>query len=56
MGGPMALLFLQRQTQSWKNKYINSMITLAAPWGGSVKALKVYAIGKYINIYDNYNL
>ncbi|XP_014215443.1 group XV phospholipase A2-like [Copidosoma floridanum] len=45
MGGPMSLLFLQRQTQLWKNKYISSLITLAGAWGGSVKALKVFAIG-----------
>lgn len=45
MGGPMTLLFLQAQTQEWKNKYIKSMVTLAGVWGGSVKALKVFAIG-----------
>ena len=47
MGGPMSLIFLQAQTQKWKDKYINSLITLAGVWGGSVKALKVFAIGKY---------
>lgn len=47
MGGPMSLIFLQRQTQKWKDKYINSLISLAAVWGGSVKALKVFAIGLY---------
>lgn len=46
MGGPMSLIFLQRQSQKWKDKYIESMITLAAVWGGSVKAIKVFAIGK----------
>ena len=45
MGGPMALIFLQRQSQKWKNQYINSLITLGGVWGGSVKALKVFAIG-----------
>lgn len=45
MGGPMSLIFLQLQSQKWKDKYINSMITLAGVWGGSVKALKVFAIG-----------
>ncbi|XP_012266700.1 phospholipase A2 group XV-like [Athalia rosae] len=45
MGGPMSLLFLQRQTQKWKNNYIESLITLAGVWGGSVKAIKVFAIG-----------
>lgn len=45
MGGPMTLVFLQRQSQKWKDKYINCLITLAAVWGGSVKALKVFAVG-----------
>lgn len=45
MGGPMTLIFLQQQTQKWKNKYIEAMISLAAVWGGSVKAIKVFAIG-----------
>lgn len=45
MGGPMSLIFLQRQPQKWKDKFINSLITLSAVWGGSVKALKVFAIG-----------
>lgn len=46
MGAPMSLIFLQRQTQKWKDKFINSLITLAGAWGGSVKALKVFAIGR----------
>lgn len=51
MGGPMSLIFLQRQSQKWKDKYINCLITLSAVWGGSVKALKVFAIGiKYYHI------
>ncbi|CAH2989007.1 unnamed protein product [Chilo suppressalis] len=45
MGGSMALHFLQMQTQAWKNQYIKRLISLSTPWGGSVKALKVFAIG-----------
>ncbi|KAL3282550.1 hypothetical protein HHI36_005730 [Cryptolaemus montrouzieri] len=45
MGGPMSLQFLNRQTQEWKDKYIKSLVTLSGAWGGSVKAIKVYAIG-----------
>lgn len=48
MGAPMCLIFLQRQTQKWKDKYLSSLITLAGVWGGSVKALKVFAVGKCI--------
>ncbi|XP_029049451.1 phospholipase A2 group XV-like isoform X1 [Osmia bicornis bicornis] len=51
MGGPMTLIFLQRQSQEWKDKYINRLITLAAVWGGSVKALKVFAIGDDLGAY-----
>lgn len=51
MGGPMTLIFLQRQSQTWKDKYINCLITLAGVWGGSVKALKVFAIGDDLGAY-----
>lgn len=45
MGGPMSLVFLQQQPQSWKNKYISSVISLAGAWAGSAKAIKVFAVG-----------
>ncbi|XP_066594723.1 lysosomal phospholipase A and acyltransferase-like [Prorops nasuta] len=51
MGGPMSLIFLQRQSQKWKDTYIKSFITLAGVWGGSVKALKVFAIGDDLGAY-----
>lgn len=51
MGGPMTLIFLQRQSQKWKDKYINCLITLSGVWGGSVKALKVFAIGDDLGAY-----
>lgn len=51
MGAPMTLIFLQRQTQKWKDKYISSLISLAGAWGGSVKALKVFAIGDDLGAY-----
>ncbi|KZC12915.1 PREDICTED: group XV phospholipase A2-like [Dufourea novaeangliae] len=51
MGGPMTLIFLQRQNQKWKDTYISSLITLSAVWGGSVKALKVFAIGDDLGAY-----
>lgn len=46
MGGSMTLQFLKMQTQKWKDTYIKRMISLSSPWGGAVKALKVFAIGK----------
>ncbi|XP_077275869.1 lysosomal phospholipase A and acyltransferase isoform X1 [Temnothorax americanus] len=51
MGGPMTLIMLQRQSQKWKDKYINSLITLSAVWAGSVKAIKVFAIGDDLGAY-----
>ncbi|XP_076254816.1 lysosomal phospholipase A and acyltransferase-like isoform X1 [Rhynchophorus ferrugineus] len=51
MGGPMSLYFLNQQSQSWKDKYIKRLITLGAVWGGSVKAIKVYAIGDDLGSY-----
>ncbi|XP_059058162.1 phospholipase A2 group XV-like [Achroia grisella] len=45
MGGSMALHFLRLQTQSWKDQYIKRLLSLATPWGGSMKAVKVFAIG-----------
>lgn len=48
MGGPMTMYFLSSQSQAWKNMYIARLITLSGVWGGSMKAVKVYAIGKTI--------
>lgn len=46
MGGPMSLHFLNAQTQDWKDRYIKCLVALSGAWGGSVKAVKVYAIGE----------
>lgn len=51
MGGPMMLYFLNSQSQDWKDKYIKSFVTLNAVWGGSMKAIKVYAIGDDLGSY-----
>ncbi|CAG9864368.1 unnamed protein product [Phyllotreta striolata] len=51
MGGPMSLTFLNRQTQAWKDKFIQSLISLNGVWGGSMKAVKVYAIGDDLGSY-----
>jgi len=48
MGGPMSLHFLHSQSQSWKDQHIRALVTLSGAWGGSVKALKVFAVGKLI--------
>lgn len=51
MGSPLSLYFLHQQTQSWKDKYIRALITLGGVWGGSVKALKVFAAGDDLGAY-----
>lgn len=51
MGGPMTLLFLQLQGDEWKEKYVARIVSLAGAWGGSVKALKVYAVGDDLGSY-----
>lgn len=40
------LYFLLRQPQSWKDRFIDGFISLAAPWGGSIKPLLILASGE----------
>ena len=42
------------QPSSWKDTYIRSLVTLAGPWGGTVRALKVIYI--YLSIYLSFYL
>ncbi|KAK2724865.1 hypothetical protein QYM36_001365 [Artemia franciscana] len=50
MGAPNSLYFLNKQTSGWKKKYIKSLVTLAGCWGGTVKALKVFAQGDNLGV------
>lgn len=45
MGGRMLLHFLQQQTTEWKDKYVNQIVTLSVPWGGSVQSLQAISVG-----------
>jgi len=45
MGCPMMSYFLNHQSSAWKAKYVRCLITLAGPWGGTVRALKIFAVG-----------
>jgi len=45
MGSIMMHYFLQQQTQAWKDKHVRALITLAGVWGGTARALKVFALG-----------
>lgn len=46
MGGPMVNLILQKLNQKWKNKYVRLLLGLSGAWGGSVKTMKMYLVGK----------
>lgn len=42
--------YFSQQKQTWKDKHIKSLITLGAPWGGAVKAMKAFATGDNIGV------
>lgn len=48
LGGLMSLTMLRNQNQQWKDTYIKMVISLAGAWGGSAKAVKVFAVGENI--------
>jgi len=37
--------FLQQQSPAWKEKHIRALVSVAGVWGGTARALKVFAIG-----------
>ena len=45
LGGNYGYLFVRRQQQAWKDKYIQSLVTIAAPLGGAGAALHTLAAG-----------
>lgn len=50
MGCTMSLYFLNHMTAAWKAKYIRSFISLAGPWGGAVKAIRLMISGDDLHI------
>ncbi|XP_055295032.1 phospholipase A2 group XV-like [Sitodiplosis mosellana] len=50
MGGRMLLHFLQQMPQDWKDKYLERTITLAVPWGGSVRPIQAVSVGYDLGI------
>lgn len=52
MGNPMMLYFFNKIVdQEWKDKYIESHVSLAAPWGGSMQIVRLFASGYNMNYY-----
>ncbi len=45
MGGLFATYFMKLQKQSWKDKYISSVVSMNTPWLGSGLITKVYSSG-----------
>ena len=50
MGNPYTLYMLNKQTQAWKDKYVQAHIAVAGPWGGAVKTLRLMASGESVYI------
>jgi lysophospholipase-3 len=46
MGGTYVYYLLLKQDQAWKDKYIRSVFTLGAPWGGCSGTLQTLAAGE----------
>lgn len=52
MGSPMMLYFLSHYVdQAWKDKYIRCQISLSGVLGGTVRAVKVFALGDNLGSY-----
>lgn len=49
------MYWLHRQSAAFKEKYIRSMINVAAPWGGAIKALRLMISGDNIDVRLNQN-
>lgn len=47
LGNLHILYFLLQQPQAWKDRFVQGFISLGAPWGGSVKAMRVLASGEW---------
>jgi len=51
MGNLYILYLLNHQPQSWKDKYIRSFISIAGPYGGAVKTLRLMASGDNLGVF-----
>ena len=52
MGNVNILYLLNHKKPEWKDKYIEAFISIAAPWGGAVKSLRMIASGDMLNLFS----
>lgn len=45
LGGKLILYFLQQMPQSWKDQYVNQVISLSGAFGGSIKSMLAVSAG-----------
>lgn len=45
MGNLVIQFFLKNLPKQWKEKYIKSFVSLAGPWGGAVKSVRLMTSG-----------
>jgi len=50
LGCPYSLVFLNKQTKGWKDKYILQWITLSGVWGGTAEQVSLYSSGNTLGI------
>ncbi|KAL9958912.1 hypothetical protein ACROYT_G035987 [Oculina patagonica] len=50
LGCPYSLVFLNKQTKEWKDKYILQWITLSGVWGGTAEQVSLYSSGNTLGI------
>lgn len=49
MGNPVMLYYFNQKPQVWKDKYIQSFVSLAGVWGGAVKPVRLICSGNKIS-------